>query len=205
MRELGLVPVQVRAFRPATTEPGDFRGIPDLIDRDFTADRPGAKLVGDITYIRTWEGFAYLATVIDCHSKAVLGGAMADHYRTDLVKDALRKALGTGLIEPGAIFHTDRGSNYTSDAFGRFCTDLQIRRSVGRAGVCYDNAMAESFFAALKTEWLDRFVFTTRAKARQQVIRYIEGFYNRRRLHSALGYRPPFEVLDEHPSHPRAA
>ncbi|MFD1502951.1 integrase core domain-containing protein, partial [Streptosporangium lutulentum] len=101
------------------------------------------------------------------------------------------------LIEPDAVFHSDRGSNYTSEEFGRFLTGLQIRRSVGRTGVCYDNAMAESFFGALKNEWLHRFVFTTRVKARRQVIRYIEGFYNRRRLHSALGYRPPLEVLNE--------
>ncbi|MEU1737585.1 IS3 family transposase [Streptosporangium sp. NPDC020145] len=205
MRELHLVPVQARTFRPATTVQGDFRGIPDLVRRDFTTPRPGIKLVGDITYIRTWEGFLYLATVIDCHSKAVLGWAMAEHYRTELVKDALRMALGTGLVEPGAVFHTDRGSNYTSDAFGRFCVNLQIRRSVGRTGVCYDNAMAESFFAAIKTEWLDRFVFATRAKAKQQVIRYIESFYNRRLLHSAVGYRPPPEVLTEHYSSQTAA
>ncbi|MFI6883737.1 IS3 family transposase [Streptosporangium canum] len=197
MRELGLVPAQVRAFRPTMTVQGDFRGIPDLVGRDFTAARPGTKLVGDITYIRTWEGFLYLATVIDCHSKAVLGWAMADHYRTELIKDAIRMAVGTGLLQPGAVFHSDRGSNYTSDEFGRFLTGLGIRRSVGRTGVCYDNAMAESFFSALKNEWLHRFVFATRAKAKRQVIRYIEGFYNHRRLHSALGYRPPLEVLNE--------
>ncbi|MFD8531637.1 IS3 family transposase [Streptosporangium canum] len=205
MCEQGLVPAQARALRPATTVQGDLRGIPDLVGRDFTAARPGAELVGDITYVRTWEGFLYLATVIDCHSKAVLGWAIADHYRTDLVKDAIRMAAGTGLLQPGALFHTDRGSNYTSDEFERFLTGLGIRRSVGRTGVCYDNAMAESFFSALKNEWLHRFVLTTRAKARRQVIRYIEGFYNHRRLHSALGYRPPFEVLNESLSTPTAA
>lgn len=97
------------------------------------------------------------------------------------------------------------GSNYTSDEFGRFLTGLDIRRSVGRTGVCYDNAMAESFFSAIKNEWLHRFVFTTRAKARRQAIRYIEGFYNNRRLHAALGYRPPLEVLNESLSTPTAA
>lgn len=197
MRELGLTPAQVRAFRPVTTVQGDFRGIPDLVRRDFTAERPGLKLVGDITYIPTWEGFLYLATVIDCHSKTVLGWAMADHYRTELIKDAIRMAAGTGLLEPDAVFHTDRGSNYTSDEFGRFLAGLRIRHSVGRTGICYDNAMAESFFSTIKNEWLHRFVFTTRAKAKRQVIRYIEGFYNRLRLHSALGYRPPLEVLNE--------
>ncbi|RSN09172.1 IS3 family transposase [Nonomuraea sp. WAC 01424] len=196
MREQGLVPAQVRVFRPATAVQGDFRGIPDLVGRDFTAERPGVKLVGDIT-VRTWEGFLYLATVIDCHSKAVLGWAMADHYRTELIKDAIRMAAGTSLLQPNAVFHTDRGSNYTNEEFGRFLTGLGNRRSVGRTGVCYDNAMAESFFSALKNEWLHRFIFTTRAKAKRQVIRYIEGFYNHRRLHSALGYRPPLEVLNE--------
>ncbi|WP_326631470.1 IS3 family transposase [Nonomuraea fuscirosea] len=205
MREQGLVPAQVRAFRPATTIQGDYRGIPDLVGRDFTAERPGVKLVGDVTYVRTWEGFLYLATVIDCHSKAVLGWAMADHYRTELVTDAIRMAAGTGLLQSGAVFHSDRGSNYTSDEFGRFLTGQGIRRSVGRTGVCWDNAMAESFFSAIKNEWLHRFVFTTRAKARRQVIRYIEGFYNHRRLHSALGYRPPLEVLNESLSQQAAA
>jgi len=197
MRELDLTPVQARVFRPATTVRGDFHGIPDLVRRDFTAERPGTKLVGDITYIPTWEGFVYLATVIDCHSKAVLGWAVADHYRTELIKDAFRMAAGTGLLQPDAVFHTDRGSNYTSEEFGRFLTSLRVRHSVGRTGVCYDNAMAESFFSTIKNEWLHRFVFTTRAKAKRQVIRYIEGFYNHRRLHSALGYRPPLEVLNE--------
>ncbi|MGR6924327.1 IS3 family transposase [[Actinomadura] parvosata] len=205
MRGQGLIPAQVRAFRPVTTVQGDYRGIPDLVDRDFTADRPGIKLVGDITYIRTWEGFLYLATVIDCHSKAVLGWAMADHYRTELIKDAIRMAAGTGLLQPDALFHSDRGSNYTSDEFGCFLAGLDIRRSVGRTGVCWDNAMAESFFSVIKNEWLHRFVLTTRAKAKSQVIRYIEGFYNRRRLHSALGYRPPLEVLNESLSTPTAA
>lgn len=171
MREQGLIPAQVRAFRPATTLQGDFGGIPDLVGRDFTAARPGIKLVGDVTYVRTWEGFLYLATVIDCHSKVVLGWAMADHYRTELVTDAIRMAAGTGVLQGGAVFHTDRGSNYTSDTFGGFLTGLDIRRSVGRTGVCWDNAMAESFFSAIKNEWLHRFVFTTRAKAKSQVIR----------------------------------
>ncbi|MER6514403.1 IS3 family transposase [Nonomuraea sp. NPDC001636] len=192
----GSGPGPVRAFRAVTAVQGDFRGIPDLVGRDFAAARPGPKLVGDITYVTTSEGSLYLAAVIDCRSKAALGWAMADHYRTELMKDAIRMAASTGLLQRGALFHTDRGTN-TPDEFGRFLTGLGIRRSVGRTGVCYDNAMAESFFSALKNEWLHRFLFTTRAKARRQVIRYIEGFYNHRRLHSALGYRPPLEVLNE--------
>lgn len=198
MRELGLLPAQVRPFTPKLTEQGTFRGIPDLVRRDFTAVRPGVKLVGDITYIPTWEGFCYLATVIDCYSKAVVGWAMADHYRTELITEAIENAVQAFTIEKDAIFHSDRGSNYTSDEFGAVLKRLDIRRSVGRTGICYDNAMAESFFSALKNEWLKRYVFTSRAKARRAVIRYIEGFYNRRRLHSSVGYRTPFEVLDEY-------
>ncbi|MFI9845867.1 IS3 family transposase [Nonomuraea sp. NPDC051941] len=156
MREQGLTPARARAFRPATTVQGDYRGMPDLVGRDVTAERPGTELVGDVTYIRPWEGFLYLATVIDCHSKAVLGWAMTDYYRTDLIKDAIRMAADTGLLQPGTVFHADRGSNYISDEFGRFLTARQIRRSVGRTGVCYDDAMAESFFSALKNEWLHR-------------------------------------------------
>lgn len=197
MRDLGLVPCQPRPWRPVTTHAGTHR-IPDLVRRDFTADRPGAKFVGDITYIPTWEGFVYLATVIDCHSKAVIGWAMGDHFKTPLISSALDMAAGRMKIEKGAIFHSDRGSNYTSDEFAGTLSRNGMRQSVGRTGVCWDNAMAESFFGALKNEWLNRYVFTTRAKARREVVKYIEGFYNRRRLHSKLGYRTPAEVLSQY-------
>ncbi|MFI6906174.1 IS3 family transposase [Nonomuraea sp. NPDC050394] len=111
MRTRNLTPVQVRTFRPTTTEQGDFRGTPDLIRRDLTTERPGIKPVGDVTYIHTWEGFLHLATILDGHNKPVPGWATADHYRTELVADALRMAIGTGRIAADAIFHTDRGSN----------------------------------------------------------------------------------------------
>lgn len=206
MRELGLVPVQPRPWRPVTTLAGDPGAIPDLVNRDFTATRPGAKLVGDITYIPTWEGFLYLATVLDCHSKMVVGWAMADHFKTSLITAALDSAAGNIDIEEGCIFHSDRGSNYTSDEFGRHLTEkYKMRRSVGRTGVCWDNAMAESFFGALKNEWLNRMVFATRGKARRAVVQYIEGFYNRRRLHSANGYRTPLEVHTEYLDRQQAA
>ncbi|WP_395111719.1 IS3 family transposase, partial [Actinomadura sp. SCN-SB] len=206
MRELGLRPVQPRPWRPVTTLAGDPGGLPDLVDRDFTATRPGTKLVGDITYIPTWEGFLYLATVIDCHSKMVVGWAMADHFKTSLITAALDSAAGSIHIEEGCIFHSDRGSNYTSDEFGRHLGKRhKMRRSVGRTGVCWDNAMAESFFGALKNEWLNRMVFATRAKARRAVVQYIEGFYNRRRLHSANGYRTPLEVHTEYLNRQQAA
>ncbi len=205
MRELGPVPVQPRPWRPVTTLAEGPDAISDLVRRDFTAAAPGTKLVGDVTYIPTWEGFTYLATVIDCHSKMVVGWAMADHFKTSLLADALDAAAGTIDIEPDCIFHSDRGSNYTSAEFGRHLERYEMRRSVGRTGVCWDNALAESFFGALKNEWLHHMVFATRAKALRAVMRYIEGFYNRRRLHSANGYRTPWEVHAEYLDRQQAA
>lgn len=196
MRELGLVACQPAQWRPVTTDADDRHRIPDLVQRDFTAQAPGTKFVGDATYIPTWEGFLYLATVIDCYSRKVVGWAMADHFKTPLIEAAMDMAAVNVQIVEQAIFHSDRGSNYTSDAFARKLVAMGMRQSVGRTGVCWDNALAESFFAALKNEWLSRFTFTTRAKARRQVVRYVEGFYNHRRLHSGLGYKTPQEAED---------
>jgi putative transposase len=137
MREMELAPCQPRPWRPVTTRAGRHR-VPDLVRRDFTAERPGTKFVGDITYVPTWEGFIYLATVIDCHSKAVIGWAMADHFRTPLISSALEMAAGRMKIESGAIFHSDRGSNYTSDEFARVLRRYGMRQSVGRTGVCWE-------------------------------------------------------------------
>ena len=205
MRELGLRACQPEPWRPVTTQTGPHRRIPDLIGRDFTASAPGTKLVGDITYIPTWEGFVYLATVIDCFSKKVVGWAMADNFQTPLIEAAIDMAAVDVDITGGAVFHSDRGSNYTSLSFADKLTAMGIRQSVGRTGVCWDNAMAESFFGTLKNEWLSRFEFTDRAKARRQVVRYIEGFYNRQRLHSGLGYKTPQEAEDEYLSRQLAA
>lgn len=198
MRELGLQPCQPRPWRPTTTEADDAHRIPDLVGRDFTAEAPGGKLVGDITYLPTGEGWVYLATVIDCYSKMVVGWSMADHYKTSLITAALDSAAGTISIQPGCIFHSDRGSNYTSYEFATKLTNMGMRQSVGRTGVCWDNAMAESFFGTLKNEWLNRMAFVTRAQARQEVVKYIEGFYNQQRLHSGLGYKTPLEVHNEY-------
>jgi putative transposase len=198
MRELGLRPCQPRPWRPTTTVAGDAGEIPDLVRRDFTADAPGVKLVGDITYIATWQGWLYLATVIDCHTKACIGYAQADHMRTDLVIEALRSAASNYPLAEGAIFHSDRGTQYTSAAFAECAQRLGIRRSVGRTGVCFDNAMAESFNAALKVERVNRTEYPTREHARKDVTRYIEFRYNTERLHSALGYRTPNEAYTEY-------
>ena len=195
MRQEGLVACQPRPFR-VTTEADVMAAanMPDLLTRDFTAERPGVKFVGDITYIHTWQGFIYLATVIDCYSKKVVGWSIADHMRTELVADALKNAAATTLIEPDAVFHTDRGSVYTSTDFRALVAGLGMRSSMGRTGVCWDNSMAESFFSMLKNERVYRTVYATKAHARKDIIRYIEGFYNSRRRHSALGYRRPNEV-----------
>jgi transposase InsO family protein len=199
MRELGLKAVQPRAYK-RTTVPGEHPvDSPDLIGRDFGpgAGTPGERLVGDITYLKTGEGWLYLATVIDLATRMVIGWQMASHMRTSLVTDALAMAIDAGHVRPDAIFHSDRGTQYTSGEFHRFCKENLVRTSLGRTGVCWDNAAAESFFAALKNEMYYRHSWPTRARARFAVADYIEVFYNRQRLHSTLGYRTPNEALTE--------
>ena len=202
MRELGLRAVQPRAYRVTTLPGEDPVASPDLIGREFAPDAaggvPGTRLVGDITYLRTDQGWLYLATVIDLATRMVVGWQMAEHMRTSLIVDALDMALDAGRIAPNAIFHSDRGCQYTSQEFARHCKDKKVRTSLGRTGVCWDNAVAESFFAALKNEMYYREHFATRARARFAVAEYVEVFYNRQRLHSSLGYRTPFEALTEH-------
>jgi putative transposase len=198
MRELGLVPCQPRPWRFSLTEgDGQEHDIPDLVNRDFTADAPGAKMVGDITYIPTWQGWVYLATVIDCHTKAVVGWAIDDNYKTPLIEQAIEMAARNNVLAGQAIFHTDRGSNYTSVQFAGTLKKLGIRHSVGRTGICYDNAMAESFNAALKNELVHRTHYPTREHARRDVARYIEFWYNSKRRHSGLQYRSPRQAHDE--------
>jgi putative transposase len=198
MRDLGLVACQPRAWRPATTVQGASGPIPDLVNRDFTAGVPGEKMVGDITYIPTWEGWVYLATVIDCATRKVAGWAMDDNYRTPLISSAIGMAARNISLPPGAVFHSDRGSNYTSAEFAAVLESHGIRQSAGRTGSCFDNALAESFNASVKVERVHRTAYPTRKKAKDDIARYIELRYNRTRLHSALGYRTPQEVHDEY-------
>ena len=205
MADLGLVACQPRAWRTTTLNDGTGAHIDDHLRRDFTAERPGQKLVGDITYIRTWEGWLYLATVIDCHSRTVVGWSMADNMRTPLICDALTMAATNIDLPDNAIFHSDRGSQYTSFEFAAHLTKLGLTPSMGRTGVCWDNALAESFFATLKNELVYRTVFSTREKARRAIAEYIEVFYNRQRLHSGLGYKTPLEVLQQHQQNPSLA
>jgi putative transposase len=205
MRELGLVPCQPRPWRPTTTKQGQAGPIPDLVNRDFSAEVPGQKMVGDITYIPTWQGWAFLATVIDCATRKIIGWAVDDNYRTPLITSAIQMAARNVELPSDAIFHSDRGSNYTSAEFAAVLEGLGIRQSVGRTGSCFDNALAESFNAAVKVERIHRTVYPTIKKAREDIARYIELRYNRARLHSALGYRTPQEVHDEYLNRQRAA
>jgi putative transposase len=206
MRERGLVACQPRSARRCTTKRAEqVADIPDLLERDFTSAAPGAKLVGDITYVRTWQGWLYLALVIDCHSRAIVGYAMAEHYKTPLITAAIRMAATNLDLPEGAIFHSDRGSNYTSDEYAAVLQELGLRRSVGRTGICYDNALAESTNGALKVELVNRRQFPTREAASREIARWIELFYNQRRLHSGLGYKTPNEILESHRESPIAA
>jgi transposase InsO family protein len=199
MRELGLEPCHPKPWRHSLTEQDGQAGpIPDLVNRDFTAGAPGAKMVGDITYIETWEGWLYLATVIDCATRKIVGWAMDDNYKTPLIVSAVEMAARNLDLPDGAIFHSDRGSNYTSGDFAKALQGLGIRQSVGRTGICYDNALAESLNGTLKNELVYRTAYPTREKARKDIARWIELRYNRTRLHSGLGYRTPQEVLDEY-------
>ena len=198
MRAEGLVACQPRPYRVTTVVDDSAPATPDLVARDFTAPAPGVKLVGDITYIHTWQGFVYLATVIDCYTKMVVGYAVADHMKASLVVDAIAMAGRRMTFVHNAIFHSDKGCQYTSAEFRAELKRMNVRPSVGRTGVCWDNAMAESFNAALKNERVHRTVYPTKNHAITDVVRYIELRYNTRRIHSGLGYRTPQEVHNEY-------
>jgi transposase InsO family protein len=205
MAELGLVACQPRPFRVTTVADDGQPAVPDLVGRDFTAERPGTKLVGDITYVKTWAGWVYLATVVDCATKMVIGWSVDTHMRTSLVTAALDMAKRRIPIVEGCIFHSDRGTQYMSAEYRKHVKNSGMRSSVGRTGVCWDNAMAESFFGALKNELVHRTVFPTERHARRAIAEYIEVFYNRKRIHSGLGYRTPAEVMEELLATPQAA
>lgn len=192
MRRAGLEGRAKKRWRTTTVPDPDFEKAKDLIQREFG---PGVELnrryVGDITYIATWEGWAYLATVIDLASRRVVGWALADHMRTELVADALEMAFATRKPPAGAIFHSDRGRQYTSGDYHQLARDHGMMLSVGMAGECWDNAVAESFFATIKRELIDPRAWPTRAGLRSAIFDWIEGWYNTRRLHSSLGYLSP--------------
>jgi putative transposase len=198
MRTAGLRGVHPRPYK-RTTLPDRFDpALPDLLHRGWSPAAPDTAWVGDVTYLKTWQGWAYLATVIDCFSRRVVGFAVADHMRTDLITDALRMAIIHRNPPSGVIFHSDRGAQYTSAEFRDFCRNNGVRPSVGRTGICYDNAVAESFFATLKKELIHLHPWPTLAHLRVAVFEYIESYYNRRRRHSTIGYDTPIEYEQKH-------
>lgn len=196
MRALGLIsPAAKRQFRRAKTRSTRSADPVDLLDRDFSSITPGRILVGDITYVPTREGWLYLATVIDLATRMVLGHATSSRQSAGLAIRALQTARATGLVPVGAIFHSDHGVQYRSKAFAREC-GTGIQRSMGARFQCWDNAVAETFFAKLKTERLDWLTFPTRRAAATEINDYID-HYNGTRLHQTLGYRTPTERLTE--------
>jgi putative transposase len=192
MREAALQGVSRRKRIVTTQRDRSARPAPDLVDRKFVADRPNALWVADITYVPTGAGFLYLAVVLDVWSRKIIGWAIESHLRTSLVTAALQMAIDQ-RSPTEVIHHSDQGCQYTSIEFGKRCREAGVRPSMGSVGDCYDNAMCESFFATLECELLDQSTFPNHAEARQVLIDFIEGFYNTRRRHSALGYHSPVQ------------
>jgi putative transposase len=208
MRQVWLEGRHKKRWRKTTIPDPAAERAKDLIERHFgPCEELDRRYVGDITYIPTWEGWAYLATVIDLASRRVVGWALADHMRTELVNEALEMAFVTRRPVNGLIFHSDRGCQYTSRDYADLARSNGVLLSVGTAGECWDNAVAESFFATIKRELIDTRAWPTRAGLYAAIFEYIEGWYNTRRLHSSLNYRSPaeFEAEIHHNAGRRAA
>lgn len=196
MSELGIAGCQPRSSKKTTVQDPNAPKRPDLIGRNFDAPIPATCLMGDITYLKTGQGWLYLAVVIDLCTRMVVGWAMADHMRTSLIVSALDMAYARGYVAGNGIFHSDMGSQYTSHEFAQFADSIDVRLSVGRKATCYDNAVAESWFASLKNERYYRYSYATRDEAKVAVIDYIEAFYNRMRPHSSIGNQVPAEKME---------
>jgi putative transposase len=191
MRQAGIRGVsRRRGFVVTTQRDARQRPAPDLVNRRFVAEAPNELWVADMTYVPTWAGFIFLAIVLDVWSRRVVGWAIGEQMTTDLVLTALNMAIAQRR-PTNVIHHSDQGSQYTSVAFGQRCSKMGVRPSMGSIGDAYDNAMAESFFASLECELIDRRSFETKAEARTALFTYIEGWYNPRRRHSALGRVSP--------------
>lgn len=197
MRLAGLRGVSRRKATTTTRRDPNQRPAPDLVERNFSAEGPDRLWVADITYIPTWAGFLFLAVVMDAWSRRIVGWAMATHLRTELVLSALQMAIDQRQPRE-VIHHSDQGSQYTALAFGKRCSEANVRPSMGSVGDCFDNALCESFFATLECELIDRETFRTRTEARLAVFDFIEGFYNPRRRHSSLGYHSPVNYEARH-------
>ena len=196
MRKEGLKGCLRGRKKRTTRRDGSAVPAPDLVHRNFTAIAPDRLWVADITYVKTDEGFLYLSFVLDAYSRRLVGWSMATHLRTELVVDALQMALWRRKPAAGLIHHSDQGVQYTSLSFGKRLEEAKIVPSMGRVGSAYDNALAESFIATLKSELLYRHSWPTRESTRTAIFEYLEGFYNHYRLHSALGYRSPADFVE---------
>jgi transposase InsO family protein len=193
MQAAGLRGRHPKAWKRTTIGEDQPVPAPDLIGRDFTAARRDEKWCGDITYVKTWDGWAYVAAVIDLHSRKLVGWAAATHMRTSLVTAALDMAITTRKPSPGVIFHSDRGCQYTSSEFDDYCNEENIRRSLGRTGICYDNAVSESFFATYKKELIHTRPWPSLAALEKETSGWVSNYYNPLRRHSTLGYLTPEE------------
>jgi putative transposase len=193
MRELGLKSRVSKTFTPTTTQSDPTKQpAPNELAQDFTATAPNRKWVTDITYLATAEGWVYLAVVLDLFSRKVVGWALSNSLATELVSEALRQAVEARQPQGrDLLHHSDRGCQYTSDAYQQTLRALGIQCSMSRTGCCYDNAVMERFFWSLKHEWTDHHTFDHLAAARLSVFRYIETFYNSQRLHQTLNYLTP--------------
>ncbi|MBL0407688.1 IS3 family transposase, partial [Microvirga aerilata] len=192
MHRHGIRALGRRRFRPTTTDSRHSLPVaPNLLQQEFTVSVPNRVWLADITYIPTGEGWLYLAAVLDLATRKVVGWAMRDHMRTELTLGALMMATQRQRPGPGLIHHSDRGSQYAAEAYARELASMKAKPSMSRTGCCYDNAPMESFFHSLKVELVHQRNWATREEARRDLLGYIESYYNRQRIHSALGYLTP--------------
>ena len=192
MRQEGIAARKKRKFVPRTTDGNHDQPVaPNVLDRQFQADSPDQKWAVDITYVATDEGWLYVAAVLDLCSRKIVGWAMADHLRSELVSDALSMALARRRPSEGLLHHSDRGVQYASEEYQKLLADHAMEVSMSGKGDCWDNAVMESFWSTLKTELVHQEHYATREQARQSIFEYIEVFYNRKRRHSSLGYVSP--------------
>lgn len=191
MRRAGLKSKRVRKFKTTTDSKHSLPVAPNLLNQNFKTTAPNQVWVSDITYIWTWEGWVYLAVIIDLYSRQVIGWAISCRINKELVLAALRQAIGRRVVLPGLIFHSDRGSQYASNDVRKLLETYKMLQSMSKKGDCYDNAVAESFFATLKLELVYPDFFRTREEANIQLFEYIEIFYNRQRIHSTINYAVP--------------
>lgn len=198
MRENKIVSISKKKFKATTNSKHSFPVSPNLLNQNFHFENPNQAWVGDITYIPTAEGWLYLATVIDLFSRMVVGWAASERMTTDLVEKAFLNAYWKRKPSNGLIFHSDRGSQYASHRYQQLLKTLNVQQSMSAKGNCYDNAVAESFFGKLKTEFVNHEKFISRKEAKSGIFQYIEIYFNRERKHSTLNYLSPLQFEEYH-------